>query len=306
MRQQAFLITEVDKAVLLALSRFHYLTAKQAGRLLYPNANDNNRYMQRRFKKLVDAGFVLRLCALPMPQYGQAPHVFTLAYKGRDYLQALGVPVESYFRPVEERRASANRPFMIHRLATIDVMISATVLCRDVSGVSCPQMLSERELKRTAIHVDVAGEEGTRRVAVIPDAWLQLKVGAGEPYSIAVELDRGTEDQKVWRQKIAAYAAWSMGPYREAFDTDNLTVAVVCPDEERSAQLREWTHRELTLRNLANYSELFLFTTLPADTTPPRHFFFGPVWHQSHTNTPVHLIDAPVRPPESGVVFSTV
>jgi hypothetical protein len=82
MRQQAFLITEVDKAGLLALSRFHYLTAKQAGRLLYPNANDNNRYMQRRFKRLVDAGFVLRLCALLMPKYGQAPHVFTLACKG--------------------------------------------------------------------------------------------------------------------------------------------------------------------------------------------------------------------------------
>src|SRR5512144_327291 len=304
MRQQAFLITEVDKAARLALSRFHYLTAKQAGRLLYPNANDNNRYMQRRFKRLVDAGFVLRLCALPMPRYGQAPHVFTLARKGRDYLHALGVPVEAYFRPVEERRASENRPFMIHRLATIDVMIAATVLCRDVPGVSCPRMLSERELKRGAIHVDVVGEEGTRRVAVIPDAWLQLQVGARNPYSIAVEVDRGTEDQKVWRQKIAAYGVWSLGPYQQAFDTDNLTVAVVCPDEERSAQLREWTHRELTIRNLADYSELFLFTALQPDTAPPRQFFFGPVWHQPHSDVPVRLIKPlTTPPPESRVVF---
>jgi hypothetical protein len=58
--------------------------------------------------------------------------------------------------------------------------------------------------------------------------------------------------------------------------------------------------------NLADYSELFLFTELQPDTAPPRMFFFGPVWHQPHINAPVRLIDAPAKPPESGVVFSTV
>ena len=67
---------------------FHYLIAAQAIGLLYPNLNDDQRYMQRRLKRLVDNDYVLRLRALPMPRYGQAPHVFTLGRKGRIYLRS--------------------------------------------------------------------------------------------------------------------------------------------------------------------------------------------------------------------------
>src|SRR3712207_4360046 len=131
MRQPVHLITEVDEAILQALARFHYLTAAQASRLLYPNLSDDNRYMQRRLKRLVDNDYVLRLRALPVPQYGQAPHVFTLAHSGRQYIQELGIGVSEYFRPSDEKRASLNHPFMTHRLAAIDVMVAAAGLCRD-------------------------------------------------------------------------------------------------------------------------------------------------------------------------------
>src|SRR3954453_15825964 len=136
MTQTAYLIKEADQSILQALARFHYLTAKQAIRLLYPNNSDPRcRNTQKLFQRLVDSGYVLRLRALPMPRYGQAPHVCTLANKGREYLRGLGVGVESYFRPSVERRITENSPFMYHRLATIDVMIAADCLCRDISGV---------------------------------------------------------------------------------------------------------------------------------------------------------------------------
>src|SRR5215217_1108530 len=201
MNQAAYTITEADRSILLALGRFHYLTAAQASRLLYPNLNDDNRYVQRRLKRLVDDDYVLRLRALPMPRYGQAPHVFTLGRKGRTYLQQLGFPVEPYFRPSEERRATENSPFMTHRLAAIDVMIAADRLCLGNPFITCPQMLSERELKRTALRVQVPSLAGGQihEVAVIPDAWFQLSYRNQDAYSIALELDRATEDQKVWR-----------------------------------------------------------------------------------------------------------
>ncbi len=47
--------------------------------------------------------------------------------------------------------------------------------------------------------------------------------------AVALELDRGTEDQRRWRGKVAALAAWAMGPYREAFAAQTLTIAVVTP-----------------------------------------------------------------------------
>jgi hypothetical protein len=308
MRQPYFLITEVDEVVLRALARFHYLTAAQASRLLHPNLQDDNRYMQRRLKKLVDGEYVLRLRALPMPQFGQAPHVFTLGRRGRQYLQELGEGIFPYFRPSEEKRATTNHPFMTHRLATIDVMIAAARLSRE-EGIICPQMLSERELKHGALRVDVPPGahsliQETRKVAVIPDAWFQLSIGSDEPSSIAIELDRATEDQKVWRQKVAAYVYWANGPYQETFETDNLTIATVCPTDIRVSVLADWTMRELKSRNLEEFADLFLFTAASPVTTPPHEFFFGPLWQAANDKTPVSLIDRPIHHhQESGVVF---
>jgi len=306
MNQAAYIITEADRSILLALGRFHYLTSAQANRLLYPNLNDDQRYMQRRLKRLVDNDYVLRLRALPIPRYGQAPHVFTLGRKGRTYLQQLGFPVEPYFRPSEERRATENSPFMTHRLAAIDVMIAADRLCADNAPITCPRMFSERELKRNALRVRVpstaSGEE--RDVAVIPDAWFQLSYRNRAPYSIALELDRGTEDQKVWRQKVAAYVVWATGPYKEAFETDNVTVAVVCLDTNRVTQLIDWTMRELTMRRTQEYAELFLFTS-DSPVAAPQRFFLDQVWYQADTGEALSLVDFPPEPGESGVVFQT-
>jgi hypothetical protein len=310
MTQTAYLIKEADQGVLHALARFHYLTAAQTIRLLYPNNNDARaRYTQKLFKRLVDAGYVLRLRALPMPKYGMAPHVFTLAKKGREYVSGMGVSVEPYFRPSRERDASENSPFMLHRLAAIDVMIAAERLCWDVPEVSCPQMLSERELKRGAVRVEVppsrqSNSDGPRKVAVIPDAWFQLSINDGPPMSIALELDRATEDQNVWRGKVAAYAVWANGPYQQAFETDNLTIAVVCPHERRRAVLMDWTKRELHARELDEYAELFVFTATSSVDASPARFFFGKVWQQADSTKSISLIEPPDPPsPEKGVVY---
>jgi hypothetical protein len=198
---------------------------------------------------------------------------------------------------------------MLHRLAAIDVMIAVDVLCRDHARVVCPQMYSERELKRNALRVEVppnpAGHGGGT-VAVIPDAWFQLSVGGSAPFSIALELDRSTEDQKVWRSKVAAYTVWAIGPYEKAFETDNLTIAVVCPDESRRTQLIDWTMRELRARNLADMGKLFLFTAASPVDVPAEKFFFGKVWRQADTRAEVRLVDVPPVKEERGVVFQTV
>jgi hypothetical protein len=301
MTQQAFVITEADRAILLALSRYHYLTAAQASRLLYPNLSDDNRYSQRRLKRLTDAQYVMPLRALPPPRVGRAPQVYTLARRGRHYLDALGVSLRPYFRPSEETRATENSRFMAHRLAAIDVMIAADRLCRDYP-VSCPRMLSERELKQGALRVDVPPRpdgtgSGIRRVAVIPDAWFQLSVAGGPPLSIAVELDRATEEQVAWRQKVAAYVVWASGPYREAFKADNLTIAVVCPDARRLAVLTGWTMRELTARGAPELADIFLFTAASPVTAAPGEFFFSPVWWLPHQPQPVGLLE-PLPPAE--------
>ena len=150
---------------------------------------------------------------------------------------------------------------MTHTLATIDVLIAAEVLCRTHS-VTMPRLLTERELRARPTRVSLAATNGTpaRSVAVVPDAWFELAVGTRRPVAIAVELDRDTEDQKRWRTKVAALAAWAVGPYRQAFAAETLTIAVVTPDEGRQDTLRGWTRQELARIGQQALTEIFLFT----------------------------------------------
>ncbi len=290
-------IGEPDAAMLMALNRYQYLTAAQASRLLYPNLHDNNRYSSRRLKRLVDAGYVLRLRDMPKPMYGSPPHVFTLGRRGRQYLNSLGIETPTYYRPSEEGVKAFNRLYMQHTLAAIDVLVAAERLCQE-QAVSCPALRCERELKRSPLRVDVTPPPGSpsevsRRVAVIPDGWFQLSVSGQPPQSIALELDRGTEEQKFWRRKVAALVTWANGPYQDAFETDNVTIAVVAPTPVRRDQLRSWTVRELASRGWREDEQIFLFTSVDPVISGPSSFFFDPVWYSPREELPISLLDRP-------------
>lgn len=129
---------------------------------------------------------------------------------------------------------------------------------------------------------------------MIPDGWFQLRVGAEPAYSIAVEVDRATEDQRAWRRKVAGYAGWARGPYQDAFATDNLTIAVVTPTRERREQLRAWTCAELRAQDAWQLADLFLLTHQSPVTTPPELYFFDRLWYLPHQFAPVRLIEAPI------------
>jgi hypothetical protein len=243
---------------------------------------------------LVGDGLLLRLTPLSLPRRGAASHVFTLTQAGR---QLLGLQ-RSYFRPQEEQQKARNLPFIYHTLATIDVLIAAELLCRS-ARVSMPRLLTERELKVSPARVDLVSPEGKepRSVAVIPDAWFELSVDTTKPVGIALELDRGTEDQKRWREKVEALTAWAIGPYKEAFANRTLTIAVVTPTAQRRDQLRAWTHQELTRVGWAALGQIFLFTCADPVATSPQTFFFGRCWYEPVKAEPVSLLIPPTLPP---------
>lgn len=183
---------------------------------------------------------------------------------------------------------------MEHTLAAVDVLVAAEHLCRIDTRVTLTRLLAERQLKRMNVRVQpVGGHDDSRAVAVIPDAWFELQVLDEPPIAIALELDRSTEHQNHWRRKIAALTAWAEGPYRAAFQADNLTVAVVTPSRQRREQLTDWTTRELQTIGRTGLAELFLLTEASPVTTPPETFFFEPLWYPAGEHDPVSLLDAP-------------
>ncbi len=282
--------SQIDLAILMAVEQFHYLTANQVSRLLYPGSRDQDRTARRRLAGLAKHAFLMRLTGLPTPRTGSAPHVFTLGAAGRALLK----PANRYYRPGEERAKAANALFMDHTLAVVDVLIAAELLCR-TGLVSMPRVLTERQLRVNPVRVSLpAGEDRQERsVAVIPDAWFELSVNGRKPIAISLELDRATEYQQRWRGKVAALAAWATGPYRQAFANPSLTIAVVTPDAARRDTLRSWTRQELARLGQPELAEIFLFTSADPATTEPAQFFFGGLWYEPATREPVSLLVPP-------------
>src|SRR5688500_12850788 len=141
-------LNPIDVLVLRAVNRFHYLTAAQLNRLVWPdNTRDGNRYAQRRLKRLTEDEYLLPLRELPRPAVGTAPRVYALAWRGRKALLERGDAVPSYYRPSELTEATRNAVFMPHALAVIDVLIAAERLTHD-SEVRLMQLWLERDLRR--------------------------------------------------------------------------------------------------------------------------------------------------------------
>jgi hypothetical protein len=288
-------VTPAKQAILVALGRYFYLTARQTTRLLY--AATSLTRVQALLKELVDDGYCQRLF-LPRPSaHGRVPAVYTLGRLGRVSLAALGVDVPTRLRPSAERGHAYL--FLDHTLAVNDVLIAAELLSRRVPHIAIHTMLHERTLRRMPIAVT---DPDGRQASVIPDGWLDLRVALPDGTyrsCIALEIDRGTTEQKAFRRKIARWVAAADGSYREAFGTDLLTVAIVAtPGERRAAELLRWIAAELAHLRRPDAIDLFLVTAVDAASTDPATFFLGPVWRQCDQERPMPLIEeAETLPP---------
>lgn len=289
-------VTPAKQAILVALGRYFYLTARQATRLLY--AATSLTRVQALLKELADDGYCQRLF-LPRPSpHGRVPAVYTLGRLGRAHLAAMGVDVPARLRPSEERRHKYL--FLDHSLAVNDCLIAMELLARRSPPVAIRTMLHERTLRRMPIAV--TDPEG-RAASVIPDGWLDLRVVLPDGTyrsCIALEVDRGTTEQKAFQRKIAHWVAAADGTYREAFATDLLTVAIVAtPGEGRANELLRWIAAELVALHREEQAELFLVTAVDAASADPATLYCGPMWRRCDRETPVPLIEG-IAPSDAG------
>lgn len=279
-------ITPPQEAILRALLTYFYLTSHQVCRLFYSPGSLT--YVQTMLKRLTDAGFCQRLF-LPRPaQYGSAPSVFTLSRRALNYLQSQDIEVPARYRPSEEREHSYL--FLSHTLAINNTLISLHLLSRRYPQLVVDSMLHERTLKHEPLYVQ---EGDGNKLAVIMDAWLDLRLNGSQRMCLGLEIDLATEEQRKWRRKAFGLAQiCSQGLYQERFATTSLTIAVLTSGERRLSNLLRWT--ELALADLPDRddaADLFHFTTLPLDDTTPEQLFCSPRWYRPFRHDPVALID---------------
>lgn len=290
---RAHTITRPHDRILQALGRFHYLTAKQLTRLLFTPGM--TRDVQRWLSELTLMRYVASEEGFSQGA-GRPPRIYWLDRAGREYVSALGLWVPDRYRRSE--RGQLKRLFYEHTLALNEALISLELLARPDTGLWLEELIHEQRLKREKLRV--AWPDGQLRYAE-PDTWVDLRVArAGQSplrFPLVIELDRGSEEQRQFREKIRTLLALIDGPYQEHFQTEYVTFAIIVADpdrpEHRCDQLRAWTEAELRVLGRVADGELFFFTATPAASSPPDAMWLAPNWHVPFAPSPQPLLVVP-------------
>jgi len=263
-------ITPPRLRILEAIAQFDYLSAPQLARLLLRSTSLT--YVEQDLKELFHGKWVRRVF-LPRSEPGGSPlAIYSLDNDAVALLRRQGNGPVGRFHAGEQ--AERERLFLKHTLEANDLLILAKQVERRQLGVTIAKLRPERELKRARIYVDVAHT----KLPVVPDGWVDFRYD-GRQICVAFELDRGTEDRRVFQRKIEGLVRYADGPYQAAFDTESITVAFVTT--AAGARLREmlgWTERTLNELHLQQWHDLFWFAAFDPARADPVDVFLAPWW----------------------------
>jgi hypothetical protein len=229
-----FQLTERDIRMLEHLYLLRLLDQQQLQRLEFTTGGASA--CKRRLTLLFHGGYVDRRYAPRTVPYGAPRAAYCLDRRGAELVAAhRGVRVEE----LDWRRDDAVREalFLVHSVMTNDVFVAFRSACtRRAYGL---EWQSERILRRELAGKHVSLPGGDQRLAPIPDAHAVVGV-QGADFGFAVELDRGTVEEKRVREKVHAYGAWvRSGEYRRLFPGPALRVLFVVAAEPRSTERLE-------------------------------------------------------------------
>ncbi len=264
-------IKPYEQAIVHSLHTYHLLTAEQLCRLHY--SRGSHTYVEARLKEMTEKRLLHRLSRSGM----NFPYVYMLGIRGVRYLRALGLDVFP-LHPSEHTEKSSL--FLAHILTTNDVLIAASQLPQLVPDIQVAEMRHDLTLRRDL------------KNSIVPDGWIDFRIPEKTQVCIWLEVDRGTMEQKRFRQKITALLRFVNAGYRDTFSTPSLTVAfATTAGQRRCDQIHEWIEKELLASFQKERADLFRIAPLPEGDIDPKELFLAPIWQVPFTNEPVSLIE---------------
>lgn len=261
-------ISKAEDAILRAFTAFPYATGKQITSLLY--SDGSHKGVLQFLKKLADNEYLLRK---PLPSQvlrGSVPYLYWLSAPGRHYLESLGYDFSSWLYPHAMRLSQSSH--LWHTLAVNDFLIAGVKVAHN-----------NPNLKLVDSRHDLVMQMTMKNLSVKADGWQLFHIKGIEEAGIWLELDRGTELEKIWKAKIEKIITYiGRGKIEEDFGTSGLTVAVVVPENvmgavERVRKLKIWTENQLTKMGKEHEYDLFRFLLLP-ETFTPEWVYLADVW----------------------------
>ncbi len=276
------LLTPRDQDIIRWVYELRFSTQEQIQQLLFTPSTASS--CKRRLTLLYHNGYLDRRLLPLRSQFGANRAAYCLDKRGAQLLafdEKTG-HAQIAWRPVDNDRELY---FLEHTLASNQVRICATLAARE-QGFDLV-WTDERTLKSAAMRDFVRDpRQKDERLAVIPDGYFQL-ASNGAPIGFALELDRGTVEEKPFKTKIRALGEWKVtGAYRRRFGTDSLRVLfVVTPtnrDPHRLERIKAWAEAE-------RGQSLFWFASLSDLRTDT--IFDKPVWRVAGRDGSFALFD---------------
>jgi hypothetical protein len=274
--------------LLLAIARHHALTVEQATYACdYEPTSES--YVHEHLLRLMRHGYLRRV----IPDERNLDAMYFLDVRGKLFLSRMGV---SY----DERTGNKDPKgqHLAHRQAVTWVLLKI-----EKSGYPILEMRNEWQLSREKVKLTLA--DGKTK-EYFPDAWINLQVN-NEPISIAIELDRGTEAQDVWREKVLQMLAFTSidaqgrYPFQDLFGADRIRYAIIAapgaintrPMALRANNLVRWTALELTKHKKTAWAKSMFIRPLDASQATPEQILTQSSW--------VHPGETEFRPLIGGV-----
>ena len=238
-------VSQRDRDLLDTFTLFPFLTAAQLCRLVFGSESALS-YCRDRLKKLWHARLLERVY-LRRSVYGSPLAVYTLKHRNA---------VERSFL------------FLEHTLEIANFAIAVRSYCES-DGVELSQLLLEGSLRRQPVRV----RDGSRDVAVIPDAYVRLLLRRdGRAYELgwAVEIDRATVPGRAFRRKVRRLLAYAEGPYQAWAQSSALTIVVITTGgEKRLEMLTRAVEEELLANGAADQGDLFRLASAHLEAIDP-------------------------------------
>lgn len=279
-----FLLTARDVALLEDVWRFGLLTTGQMESLRAADADPERRFVSRRTLTRRLQGLYhhryLRRIARPLAQGSREP-VYVLDHAGARALSLRHGEVTA--------RPPSRLPKAIaldHLLETVQVRVALAA-----QPASEPQSLRLLEWlpgdkARFRAAIEVPGER-RQNVSIVPDAGFILRAGGMRHYCF-LEVDRGTEAQRILAAKCRAYAAyWMEGGFARDFGVPRelgFWVLFVSPSARRTQTILKAAEAAGDLK--------VIFRVAPAEAMSPGRISTA-VWESSGAAAKQRFFDAP-------------
>jgi len=233
----------------------------------------------RRLRELFDHGFLDRI---DRPTTGGRAELIYAIWKEGAKLLSAEQEMQKADLPWKPSKNKVRPERLQHELDIVSVHLAVDSSVIATPGVSWLFWQDRQEIvSRKSWELLNTGSSKTGRLKLIPDAFFGLQMPKGRTVFF-LELDRGTEAPRVFRDKLLVYQlAFERGLVQKATGLRAFRVLTVTPEERRLQAL-------LKLATAMRHPLLFWFTTI--DMIEVADILSGEAWRTARTsNKPIIL-----------------